>query len=185
MEWIKEPWPWYVAGPLIGLMVPTLYFVANKPFGLSSSLKHICAACLPGNVPFFKYDWKKESWNILFVVGILLGGTITQIFLSDREPVQISLSTHDALVNLGISDFSSLFPSDLFNWKNLFTLQGLVFIILGGFMVGFGSRYAGGCTSGHAITGLSNFQLSSLVAVAGFFIGGLVITYFLLPLLLN
>ena len=185
MEWIKEPWPWYISGPLIGLMVPVLYIIANKPFGISSSLKHICAACVPGNVNFFKYDWKKESWSLLFVLGIVMGGVISHWFLSDGNPVHISVSTHRDLIRLGITNFNSIMPNEIFNWGNVLSLQGFVFLVAGGFMVGFGSRYAGGCTSGHAITGLANLQFASLVAVIGFFIGGLTVTYLLYPILLG
>ena len=185
MDWIKEPWPWYVSGPLIGLMVPFLYFLANKPFGISSSLKHICAACMPGKVKFFDYDWKKESWNLLFAIGIVLGGVISHWLLSNGQPVRISSSTEHDLLKLGITNFNSVMPAQIFSWNNLLSVQGFVFIILGGFMVGFGSRYAGGCTSGHAITGMANFQKASLVAVFGFFAGGLAVTYILYPLLLS
>lgn len=185
MDWIKEPWPWYVSGPLIGLMVPIMYILANKSFGISSSLKHICAACMPARIKFFSYDWKKEIWNVLFVTGIVVGGMISHWFLSNGQSVQISDSTRRDLMQLGITNFSSVMPRQIFNWNNILSLQGFVFIILGGFMVGFGSRYAGGCTSGHAITGMANFQRASLVAVVGFFIGGLAVTYILYPLLLG
>jgi uncharacterized protein len=185
MNWIKEPWPWYISGPLIGLMVPFLYLIANKPFGVSSSLKHICAACMPGKIKFFDYDWKKEIWNVLFVIGIVIGGFISHWFLTNGQPVQISANTYRDLVQLGITNFNSEMPAQIFSWNNLLSIQGFVFIILGGFMVGFGSRYAGGCTSGHAITGMANFQLASLVAVIGFFVGGLAVTYLLYPILLT
>jgi uncharacterized protein len=185
LELIQKPWPWYIAGPMIGLMVPALYFIANKPFGLSSSLRHICAACFPGNISFFRYNWKKEMWSICFVLGIVLGGAISQGFLTDGLPVAISDNTRHDLMNLGVTNFSTLLPTDLFSWSSLFTLPGFIFLVIGGFLVGFGSRYAGGCTSGHAITGLSNFQVASLVAVIGFFIGGLTVTYLILPYLIH
>jgi uncharacterized membrane protein YedE/YeeE len=185
MEFLQKPWPWYIAGPMIGLMVPTLYYLANKPFGLSSSLRHICAACFPANVSFFKYNWKKEIWSLFFVVGIVLGGFISQGFLTDGKPIAISESTRLDLIKLGITNFDTLLPSDLFSWSALFTLPGFIFLVIGGFLVGFGSRYAGGCTSGHAITGLSNFQGASLVAVIGFFIGGLTVTYLVLPYIIR
>jgi hypothetical protein len=136
-------------------------------------------------VDFFKYNWKKETWSLLFVLGIFIGGALTQWFLSDGQPVKISQSTHNDLMLLGISDFSTIIPKEIFSWSKLWSLQGFIFIVLGGFMVGFGSRYAGGCTSGHAITGLSNFQLASLVAVCGFFAGGLIVTHLLLPYLMH
>src|ERR1700676_764777 len=124
MEWVKQPWPWYVAGPLIGLMVPLLLLIGNKSFGVSSSLRHICAACLPGNIPFFQYDWKKEAWNLFFVSGILLGGLIAASVLNNPAPVQLNPRLVHELQGYGVSDFSGLMPQDLFNWKSLFSLRG-------------------------------------------------------------
>ena len=137
LELIKQPWHWSVAGIAIGLTVPILLLLGNKKFGISSSLRHVCAMCFPADIDFFKYDWRKEIWNLFFVVGI--------------------------------------------TWSNLFTLQGLVFFVIGGFLVGFGARYAGGCTSGHAIMGLSNLQIPSLIATCCFMIGGFVSANLILP----
>ncbi|MFP4093366.1 MAG: YeeE/YedE family protein [Cyclobacteriaceae bacterium] len=184
-EFIYQPWPWYVAGPIIGLMVPMLLLLANKQFGISSSLRHACAACYPSNISFFKYDWKKESWNLFFVLGILIGGIIGGFVTDSNQAVDISTETVAQLQALGVENFSSLIPTDIFSWDNLFTLEGLFFMVAGGFLVGFGARYAGGCTSGHAIMGLSYLQWPSLVAVIGFFIGGLTMTHFILPWILN
>jgi hypothetical protein len=183
LEFIKQPWAWYVAGPLIGLTVPALLIIGNKPFGLSSSLRHICAACLPAKIPFFQYDWKKESWNLFFVAGIFLGGIIAANFLSDSSPFVIAPETVQDLQQFGISDFNAPMPSDLFSVEQIFTLKGLIFMILGGFLVGFGTRYGNGCTSGHAITGLSHLQVSSLIATISFMVGGILCTHFILPLI--
>lgn len=186
IELLKEPWPWYVAGPLLGLVVPMLLFLGNKMFGVSSSLRHYCAACLPGNISYFQYDWKAEGgWNILFVLGTVGGGFLGGYLLENPEPIALSQETIDALKNIGVANFSGLVPTDIFNWSNLATLQGIIIMVLGGFLVGFGARYAGGCTSGHAISGLANFQPASLISVAGFFIGGLIITWFVLPIILT
>lgn len=185
IEWISQPWPWYVAGPLIGLTVPTLLILGNKSFGISSSLRHICAACVPANIPFFQYDWRKESWNLVFVLGILIGGFIAGFFLANPNAVVVAEATQQDLRALGITDFTSLLPADLFNWSNLFTLKGLFFFVIGGFLVGFGTRYAGGCTSGHAIMGLSTLQWPSLVATICFMLGGFAMTHLLLPLLMQ
>lgn len=185
IELVKNPWPWYVAGPLIGLIVPTLLILGNKTFGISSSLRHVCAACIPMNISFFKYNWKKEIWNLLFVLGITLGGFITVKYLSDSSSVLISNQTVLDLKELGIVDFSGLLPADIFSFENLFSLKGLWFSVLGGFLVGFGTRYAGGCTSGHSIMGLANLQWPSLVATCCFMIGGILTSYFLIPLLLK
>ena len=183
IELIKQPWHWAIAGILIGLTVPTLLLLGNKKFGISSSLRHICAMCVPANIPFFKYDWKKEMWNLFFVAGIFLGGIITSQILSNPEAIVISESTQASLANLGVTDFSNLMPSDIFNVDQIFTIKGFIFFVLGGFLVGFGTRYAGGCTSGHAIMGLSTLQLPSLIATICFMIGGFFSTHVLLPLI--
>jgi uncharacterized protein len=169
---------------LAGLTVPALLLLGNKSFGISSSFRHLCAACLPKNIPFFQYDWKKEIWNLLFVLGILIGGVIASVFLSNPDTIVIAESTQEDLAKLGIQDFGRLLPADIFTWDNLFTLKGLVFFVIGGFMVGFGTRYAGGCTSGHAIMGISNLQWPSLVATIFFMLGGFVMTHLLLPFIM-
>lgn len=181
LELIRQPWHWAVAGVLIGLTVPILLLIGNKSFGISSSLRHICAACFPADIPFFKYDWKKEAWNLFFVLGIGIGGFIATTLLSNPEPIQISEKTVSALQQLGVHDFGHLLPADIFSFESLFSLKGLIFIVLGGFLVGFGTRYAGGCTSGHAIMGLSNLQVPSLIATISFMAGGFFMTNVLFP----
>ncbi len=183
IELIRQPWPWYVAGPLIGLTVPTLLLIGNKSFGISSSLRHICAACFPANISFFKYDWKKEIWNLVFVLGVFFGGMIATNFMENPNAFQLSTNTMADLRALGIQDFSGLMPADLFSMEALFSLKGFIFFVLGGFMVGFGTRYAGGCTSGHAIMGLSNLQIPSLIATCCFMIGGFTMTHLLMPII--
>ena len=183
VEFIKQPWHWAVAGIIIGLTVPALLLLGNKKFGISSNLRHICAMCLPANIPFFKYDWKKEIWNLFFAAGVLIGGFIATHYLSDPDAIVVSEKTHTTLASYGVKDFASLMPADIFNWDNLFTLKGFIFFIVGGFLVGFGTRYAGGCTSGHSIMGLSNLQLPSLYATICFMVGGFISANFLLPII--
>lgn len=185
IEWIKEPWPWYVAGPLIGLTVPTLLIIGNKSFGISSSLRHICAACLPANIPFFKYDWKREAWNLFFVLGIFIGGMIAAHFLANPNPVILNEHLSGELARYGITDHSGLVPTQLFNWPALLTVKGFVMIAVGGFLVGFGTRYAGGCTSGHSIMGLSTLQWPSLIATGCFMAGGFIMANLILPFILS
>lgn len=185
IEWISQPWPWYVAGPLIGLTVPILLLVGNKSFGISSSLRHVCAMCVPANIPFFTYDWKKEMWNIVFVVGVLLGGFVATAFFSNPDAIVVAESTQKDLAALGITDYSKLLPVEIFSWENLFTGKGLLFFVIGGLLVGFGTRYAGGCTSGHAIMGISSLQWPSLVATIFFMIGGFLMTHVLLEPLMK
>ena len=185
LEIIRQPWPWYVAGPLIGLTVPILLLLGNKHFGISSSLRHICAACIPARIPFFQYQWKREIWNLFFVAGVLLGGWMAAQFLSNPEPVVVAENTVRDLEQLGVVVDHQLMPVSLFSFDNLFTWRGFIFFIVGGFMVGFGTRYAGGCTSGHSIMGMSTFQWPSLVATCCFMAGGFVMVHLLFPWLLS
>lgn len=185
LEFLQQPWPWYVAGPLIGLIVPILLLIGGKQFGVSSNLRHTCAACMPGKVEFFQYDWKRTGgWNLVFITGTVIGGFLGGWLLENPESIALSQQTIADLQSLGVSDFSGMMPSDLFSWQNLASLQGIMVMVVGGFLVGFGARYAGGCTSGHAISGLADLQPASLLAVVGFFIGGLIITHFVYPLIL-
>lgn len=185
LEFLKQPWAWYVAGPLVGLTVPLLLIVGNKSFGISSSLRHICASCMPAGIPFFKYDWKKEVWNLFFVFGIFLGGAIAFNLLSNPAPIEVNPKLAQELAGYGITNYNNLIPEDIINWQSLFTLKGFILMVAGGFLVGFGTRYAGGCTSGHAIMGLSNLQLPSLIATICFMIGGFIMANLILPFILS
>lgn len=184
MEFLYKPWPWYVAGPIIGISVPALLLLGNKKLGVSSTLRQICAACYPGNIPFLHYDWKKDSWNLFFVAGILIGGFIGEILFANPASIALSKNTIDLLKQRGLTDLSGLLPSELFNWNALLSLKGFLLMIVCGFMVGFGTRYARGCTSGHGILGLSALQWPSLLATASFFIGGILFSHFVLPYIL-
>ena len=182
---LTQSWPWYITGPLIGLMIPALLILGNKSFGVSSTLRHICAACFPGNVSFFKYEWKKEIWNLIFVFGVLIGGVIAGYIFRNPNPVHLSDAAIVSIGKLGVHDFSGLVPTEIFNFHALLTVKGFLMMVVGGFFIGFGTRYAGGCTSGHAIMGISNMQWPSLVATFCFFVGGLLMTWVLLPLIMN
>ncbi len=185
LEFISRPWPWYVAGPLIGLTVPALLILGNKSFGISSSMRHICAACIPAGIPFFKYDWKKEIWNLVFVAGILIGSFLAMSLLANPAPMQVNPNLVSELSGYGISNYESLMPVDIINWQSLLTLKGFLLIVVGGFLIGFGTRYGGGCTSGHAIMGLSTLQWPSLVATCCFMAGGFIMANWILPFILS
>lgn len=185
LEMLKQPWPWYVAGAVIGLIVPALLLLGNKHFGISANLRHTCAACFPADIKFFQYDWKKEVWNFFFVGGILAGAVIAAQLLANPNPVEINPKLATELAGYGITDNSTLLPKELFSFESLFTLRGLIMLVGGGFLVGFGARYAGGCTSGHAIMGLSDLQWPSLVATVMFMTGGFLMANFILPFILR
>ncbi|MDX1906498.1 MAG: YeeE/YedE thiosulfate transporter family protein [Bacteroidia bacterium] len=185
MEILRQPWPWYVAGPLIGLIVPLLLLAGNKHFGISSSLRHICAMTVPAGIPFFSYDWKKEQWNLFFIAGICLGAGLAVTLLGDPQPLVLAPQTASDLRALGVEPDGNLMPMSLFGPDRIPTAQGLVFFVLGGFLVGFGTRYAGGCTSGHSIMGLSTLQWPSLVATCCFMAGGFLMTLVFLPMILQ
>ena len=185
LELIKQPWPWYVAGPLVGLTVPVLLILGNKHFGISANLRHACATCFPSNIPFFKYDYKKEVWNLFFVIGIFLGGMLAASFLMNSAPIEINPQLASELAGYGITDLSAMIPVELYSWENLLTVKGFIILVGGGFLVGFGSRYAGGCTSGHSIMGLSSLQWPSLVATICFMIGSFVMANWILPVILQ
>lgn len=185
MDIVLAPWSWYVSGPLIALIMASL-ILTGKRFGMSSNLRTICSAAGAGKtVDFFKFDWKTQRWNLLVALGALIGGYIGANFLSyDTPHVAISLETIKKLNELGISDGGKNYMPELLFGENAWVnAKSLSILILGGFLVGFGARYAGGCTSGHAISGLSNLQLPSLIAVIGFFAGGLFMIHVLFPLI--
>jgi uncharacterized membrane protein YedE/YeeE len=184
MDLINGAWPWYIGGPLIALTM-ALLLLLGKRFGVSSNFDTLCSIGGAGRISeYFNFDWKKKIWGLVFLVGSVIGGWIAVTYMNSNDAVAISTATAEHLGQWIDNPGSSLIPESLFNWDNLFTPKVLIMLLGGGFLVGFGTRYAGGCTSGHAISGLSNLQLPSLIAVIGFFIGGLAMTWFILPLIL-
>ncbi len=184
MEVLFSFWSWYVAGPVIALVMVFL-ILFGKRFGVSSNLETACSLLGAGKISdYFKTDWKTQKWNLVFILGALLGGFISRQFLMTDETSHISAETKAWLSSIGFENAGGMFlPEEIFALDSLSNPKVLFVLILGGLLVGFGTRYAGGCTSGHAISGLSNLQLPSLVAVIGFFIGGLVMVHFLFPLI--
>lgn len=181
IEFIKQPWPWYFSGMVIASIMILLIFF-GKSFGFSSNLRTICAMCGAGkHVKYFDFDWKKTTWNLLFLTGAIAGGSIAHRFLSSAQPVLISQATISDLQKLGFAAPEGIEPNELYGLAQLTNIKSVLLLTIGGLLIGFGTRWAGGCTSGHAITGLSQLQLPSLLAVIGFFIGGLVMTHVLYP----
>ncbi|HUI11492.1 MAG TPA: YeeE/YedE thiosulfate transporter family protein [Bacteroidota bacterium] len=185
MDLFASFWPWYITGPLIGLYVPLLYILVNRHFGVSSTFRDICAAAIRPGARYFQYNWREHRWRLVFVAGIAVGGCIGAGSLRASPVTQISSDTLSALAHIGVKDFATLIPGDLFSLASLATPRGLLLVVGGGFLVGFGTRWAEGCTSGHSIHGLATLQGASLVATICFFLGGMISTYFILPLILR
>jgi len=183
MEFIYNTWPWYVAGPLISLIM-FLLIKMGKKFGMSSNLRTLCSIGGAGKISdFFKFNWRAEKWGLWVMLGVIAGGIIAFQFLLPNAP-QLHKDVVIQLQDYGIhSANTSFLPTELFSLESISTIKGFSIILIAGFLVGFGARYAGGCTSGHAISGMSNLQLPSLIAVIGFFIGGLVMIHLIFPLI--
>ncbi len=183
LAFLSGHWPWYVTGPVIGLFVPLLLLVGNKQFGVSSSFRHVCTVALRPSADYFKYDWKAESWNLFFVAGIVLGGAIAVLFLNGNQGPAVTQTARQMFTSWGVGRVASLDPPAVFSLSALADPRNVLMLIAGGFLIGFGTRYANGCTSGHTIMGLSLLNLGSLVASASFFIGGLIVSNFVVPAL--
>ena len=184
-NYISQPWPWYVAGPLIGLVIVLMQWIDNKPLTASASYRHVCAATFPGGISFLKYNWKAEAWNLFLVAGIFIGGFFAGNILSHPANIAISHEATIQLQSIGLKDTNGFVPVQLFSFAALQTIPGIIIMVFGGFLIGFGSRYAGGCVSGHSMTGISDLQWTSLLATACIFAGGIFTAYFLLPLILK
>jgi uncharacterized membrane protein YedE/YeeE len=182
-EFLTQSWSWWFSGTMISIIMFLLLFF-GKSFGFSSNLRTICSAAGAGkSVKFFDFNWKSQMWNLVFLIGAIGGGLIAGTVLKNNEPVDISENTIADLKELGFDAPVGMQPEELFSMEALWSPKGFLLLALGGFLVGFGSRYAGGCTSGHAISGLSDLQWPSLIAVIGFFIGGLLMTHVIFPII--
>lgn len=181
-EIIQKPWPWYISGPLIALIM-LLLLKQGKDFGMSNNLRTMCSIAGAGKTSsFFRFDWKSQIWNLLVVLGTIIGGYIAHFYLSDDSAPDINSKSIADLQSLGIIEtLKGYMPDRLFLFDG--SLFQFLLLSIGGLLIGFGTRYAGGCSSGHAISGLSNFQLPSLIAVIGFFIGGIIMVQFIFPLI--
>ncbi|MGH2623700.1 MAG: YeeE/YedE family protein [Sphingobacterium sp.] len=184
MELILSPWPWYVSGPLIAITMFVLLYL-GKYFGMSSNLRTLCTLCGAGKTSsFFKFDWRTQKWNLLLMVGAIIGGFIASNYLGADQSPDLNPNTVSKLVGIGIhSAGKDYVPTELFGPEALQEPKVIGLLFVGGLLVGFGARYAGGCTSGHSISGISNLQVPSMIATAGFFIGGIIMIHFIFPLL--
>ena len=183
---ITGPWPWYVSGPLLGLMVPLLLVLGNKEFGISSTLRQVCAAVLPVRAPYVsQYAWREHAWNLTMALGVIVGAAIAVVFLGGDRAPEVSLAAQALFRSWGLAPAAALQPAEIYGYPGVLSVRALVSLILGGFLVGFGTRYANGCTSGHAIMGLSMLNVGSLVATIGFFAGGVIVSNLVVPWVLS
>lgn len=184
IDFILQPWPWYVSGPAIAFVMLLLFYF-GKTFGVSSNLETLCTIGGAGRFnSYFNSDWKSNAWNLTFIAGTIIGGFISYQWLSTNEVIALNTQTVQDLSDIGIQNAGQTYlPKEIFSINSILSFKGILILLLGGFLVGFGARYAGGCTSGHAIVGLSNLEKPSLIAVIGFFIGGLIMTWVLIPLI--
>ncbi len=178
---LVSPWPWYVSGPIIGLMVPLLILIGNRSFGISQNLEHLCAMAKPAvvRIKLFNYDWRASRWSIVFAVGVMLGGLLAGVIFANPEPIKLSQATLDMLAQRNIAPPSEFNPPEIFSLN----FQNSLLLLTSGLLIGFGTRYAAGCTSGHAITGISTLQIQSVYAVIGIFAGGLLAANYITPIL--
>jgi uncharacterized protein len=184
MDFITQPWAWYIAGPIIAFIMFLLFYFGER-FGVSSNLETFCSISGAGNfTDYFKIDWKENMWNLIFVAGAIVGGFIASQYLSPSDSVAINPQTVKDLADIGIENAGATYlPDEIFSVDTMLSIKGFSVLLIAGVLVGFGARWAGGCTSGHAITGLSNLEFPSLISVVGFFIGGLAMTWLILPLI--
>lgn len=185
-HFLLEPWPWYLTGPLIGLIVPMLLLIGNRSFGISSTFRHVIAICYPARINYFQYDWRREIWNLVFVAGIAVGGFVAIHWMTAQGTESMIAPAFAAqLAEYGIQPGQYLLPRELFDWSRLTSIGTLSLLLSGGFLVGFGTRYAGGCTGGHAITGIATFQRASIIATIAFMVGGFLMANLILPSILR
>ncbi|MBD78271.1 MAG: YeeE/YedE family protein [Crocinitomicaceae bacterium] len=188
LRFIGQPWPWYVGGGMIAVVLFILLFL-GKEFGISANFRTMCAANGAGDMAsFFKFDYQSQAWNLMVALGAVFGGYFAAQALHPEMLSNISPETVETLNSLGLEYEYGKVPlvlKEAYSWEGFFTLRGAIMVLLSGFLVGFGARYAGGCTSGHAISGISNLQWPSLLAVVGFFTGGLIMINFIFPYILK
>ena len=179
-----SPWPWYVVGPLIVLTMAAL-LLSGRRFGTGSNLRTMCTVAGAGTLAeYFRFDWRTQRWNLVFVLGTVCGGAIARFVLLAPDPVALNPATVASLLaqdhrrRIGVCACCPLRPGSLVQpprrpdpspWRTLRRLRHTV-----GQRVHQRTR--------HQWPQL--LQWPSLIAVIGFFIGGLTVTHLVLPHLL-
>lgn len=177
------PLPWYIAGPLLGMVIPILYYIINKPLGVSTSFIQFCSMAVDRKQKWIKMDLKQEKWRIFFILGLVIAGLIHHLTV-DKYQIAISQGTIDRLAAMNLQQNEGFQPNELWSFHSLTSPFHWILVMISGLLIGFGTRYAGGCTSGHTIMGISNLAPSSLLATLAFFAGGLIASWFIIPFLI-
>jgi len=184
MDFLNQTWHWSITGFLIGIIMIILNYF-GKVFGMSSNLRTLCTLAGAAKFSdFFRFDFKAQFWNLWLIFGAMLGGFVAVHYMHDASNMKLNPQTIQQLHRLGVDEPNGkLLPNKLFGNEVFTSTKMIAILLVGGLLIGFGSRYGGGCTSGHAIAGMSNLQRQSLKAVIGFFVGGLLVSHIILPLL--
>ena len=164
------PLHWSISGILIGLCVPLLLLIDNKTFGISSSLSDV----------WDRNKRRKGRWKFKFLLGVLIGAALTNLWSDPSASLLVSSKVINRLKDWNIDFSQGYYPIGLFNFDNW---SAVLLSLSGGFLVGYGARLANGCTSGHCISGISNLQLSSMIVTLSFFIGAIITSYLIYPMM--
>jgi uncharacterized membrane protein YedE/YeeE len=150
------PMHWAAAGAVIAAVTLTLLLVGNKRLGLSTGFEDICSLALPQ--AYFRRSavLSGRSWRLPMLAGLVLGGFLSAATSGGWAPTW-DLGIFDERIGLGHAG-------------------KLAWMFAGGLFIGFGTRLAGGCTSGHGIFGVSNFERPSLLSTISFMAGGILTT---------
>ena len=150
------PIHWAVAGAGIAAVTLCLLYLGSRRLGISTGFEDVCSLVL--SQPYFRRDAVRSGrrWRLPLLAGLVLGGFLSAVTGGGWSPT-LALGMFDQVIGLG--------PSGKLAW-----------MFAGGLCIGFGTRLAGGCTSGHGIFGLSNFEVPSLIATLSFMAGGIVVT---------
>ncbi len=151
-----EPIHWAWAGMGIAAITLLLQSLANTSLGISTSFENLCA--LISDSPYLNRGGllAGAQWRFPFITGLLLAGVVSAVLGGGWQPTW-DLGMFDTHIGGG-------------------PIVKVIWMFAGGILIGLGTRMAGGCTSGHGIFGMSNFEKSSLIATLSFMTAGLITT---------
>lgn len=147
---------WAIAGGAIGVITLLLLYLTNRRLGISTGFESVCA--LVSRRPYFQRDELQGPgrWRLPFLAGLFVGGVASATLAGGLEP-SMELGMFEAASGAGHTG-------------------KLAWMFVGGLFIGFGARLAGGCTSGHGIFGIANFEKSSWISTVSFMAAGIATT---------